>query len=313
MRVLVTGGAGFIGSHTVEALMAAGHEVAVLDNLSTGSRKNLPSQVRLIEADIRHDNLTEIFAQVRPEAVIHLAAQTMVPYSLQHPDEDADTNIGGIAKVLEACRNNAVKRVVFSSSAAVYGDAAVLPLTETDGGALESFYALSKLTSEKYLALYQHCYGLEYVVLRYANVYGERQGDGGEGGVVSIFARKIAAGEALAVFGDGEQTRDFIYVKDVAQANALAVSTAFPNNCYNVSTDCETSVNCLIETFAAAMAPRTMPAVSYQSAREGDIYRSRLDCTKAAEKMGFRAKTPLAEGIKKTLTYFLQPLSGGKA
>lgn len=313
MRVLVTGGAGFIGSHTVEALIAAGHEVIVLDNLSTGSRKNLPQQIRLIEADIRHDSLSAIFAEVRPEAVVHLAAQTMVPYSLQHPDEDAATNVVGITKVLEACRQHAVKRVVFSSSAAVYGDAETLPLKESDGGALESFYALSKLTSEKYLALYQHCYGLEYVVLRYANVYGERQGDGGEGGVVSIFARKIAAGEPLAVFGDGEQTRDFIYVKDVAQANTLAVSTVFPNACYNVSTGRETSVNCLLDTFARALAPRSMPAVSYQAAREGDIYRSRLDCTKAADKLGFQAQTPLDEGIQKTVAYFLQPLSGDKA
>lgn len=313
MRVLVTGGAGFIGSHTVEALLAAGHEVVVLDNLSTGNRKNLPSQVPLIEADIRYDDLTALFADVKPEAVIHLAAQTMVPYSQQHPDEDAATNIVGLTKVLEACRQTGVRRVIFSSSAAVYGDASALPLQETDSGAIESFYGLSKMTSEKYLALYQHCFGIEYVVLRYANVYGERQGDSGEGGVVSIFARKAAAGEPLAVFGDGGQTRDFIYVKDIANANTLAVSTVSPNNCYNISTGRETSINQLLEAFSRALAPRVMPTVSYQPPRAGDIYRSMLDCSKAAEKLGFHAQTLLENGVQRTLIYFLQAALGGRA
>ncbi len=313
MRVLVTGGAGFIGSHTVEALLAAGHEVTVLDNLSTGNGKNLPPKVPLIEADIRDDDITALFAGVKPEVVIHLAAQTMVPYSQQHPDEDAATNIVGLTKVLEACRQTGVRRVVFSSSAAVYGDASALPLQETDSGAIESFYGLSKMTSEKYLALYQHCFGMEYVVLRYANVYGERQGDSGEGGVVSIFSRKAAAGEPLVVFGDGGQTRDFIYVKDIAQANTLAVSTDSPNDCYNISTGRETSVNRLIEAFAQALTPRVMPSVSYQAERKGDIYRSMLNCGKAAEKLGFHAQTLLEDGVQRTLNYFLQAASGGNA
>ena len=311
MHVLVTGGAGFIGSHTVEQLLAAGYRVTVLDNLSTGSRKNLPAQTPVIEADICHADLSAIFADVKPDVVIHLAAQTMVPYSLLHPDQDAAINIVGLTRVLEASRRQGVKRVVFSSSAAVYGDATALPLREADGGSIESFYGLSKATAEKYLALYQRCYGLEYVVFRYANVYGERQGDGGEGGVVSIFSRKIAAGEPLAVFGDGSQTRDFIYVKDIARANTLAVATAAPNTCYNVSTGQETSVNTLIETFRQALASRTMPDIAYMPVRDGDIYRSRLDCSKAASGLGFQAQTSLDEGIRKTLAYFLDQTQGG--
>jgi len=298
LKIAVTGGAGFIGSHVVEKLLAEGIEPIVIDNLSSGRRENIPAGASFVNMDIRSKKLRELFALERFDGVVHLAAQTMVPQSLLDPGFDCDVNIQGTINVLEACREGKTKRIVFSSSAAVYGDADILPLTEKSSQQPTSFYGLSKLTAEKYLEIYYRLFGMEYVVLRYANVYGERQGDGGEGGVVSIFSRLIRQDKALTVFGDGGQTRDFIYVGDVAAANYKALLTENPNTVYNISTGLETSVNDLIAVMEAAAAKPV--ARVYASPREGDIYRSRLDCQTALTNLGWKPLTPLTNGIQRT-------------
>ena len=247
MKVLVTGGAGFIGSHVVDKLIQENCQVVIIDNLSTGLKENIHKAATFIQMDIRSNQLLELFIEKRFDYVIHLAAQTMVQKSLEMPDYDCDVNILGTVNLLEACRKTDVKRVVFSSTAAVYGNVDSLPVMEASPTVPTSFYGLSKLTCENYLALYNQLYGLEYIALRYANVYGERQGDGGEGGVISIFTRKIHLGAPVVIFGDGSQTRDFIYVGDIATANYQALLAVHGINVYNISTQTETSVNTLIE------------------------------------------------------------------
>lgn len=250
MKVLVTGGAGFIGSHLVRQLIANGDEVYVLDNLSTGSLSHLPrAGFTFWKQDIRDNNIIQqiIFAQF--DAIVHLAAQTMVDVSIKDPEFDATENILGTIHVLEAARKSNVRRVIFASTAAAYGDVAenVLPIRETEKLKPMSFYGLSKVTVEKYLALYNKMYGLNYVICRFANVYGERQGDSGEGGVISIFAKRIANGQDITIFGDGEQTRDFVYAGDIAAGICKALVTAKMNTVYNLSTQTETSLNKLVD------------------------------------------------------------------
>ncbi len=299
MKVLVTGGAGFIGSHVVDKLLRENCQVIVLDDLSTGLSSNIDKAAGFIEMDIRSDKLLDIFAAEKFDYVIHLAAQTMVPKSLEAPDFDCQVNIAGTVNVLEACRKTGVRRVVFASSAAVYGDAVSIPIEEQVITKPTSFYGLSKLVVEKYLAMYKEIYGLDYVVLRYANVYGERQGDGGEGGVISIFARKIHCGQPLLIFGDGGQTRDFIYAGDVATANYQAmVTTGHANTVYNISTQTETSVNNLAELLAT-VAGKDVEKV-YSQSREGDIYRSSLSNVQACNNLQWQPVMPLYDGLYRT-------------
>ena len=305
VKVLVTGGAGFIGSHSVDKMIDRGWEVVILDNLSTGLRANVNAGARLVEMDVLDNTLIESFSQEKFDCVLHLAAQTAVPYSIDHPDVDCQVNLLGLVNLLEACRKTGVKRVVAASSAAVYGDATSLPITEDMELKPGSFYGLTKCTSEKYLALYRQIYQLEYVALRYANVYGDRQGDGGEGGVVSIFTRKIAQDQPIYIFGDGGQTRDFIYVGDVAEANcqALTAPMSAVNRVYNISTQTQTSVNDLaaLLTQAAAKPAKT----NYLPAREGDIYHSTLSNKRAVTILGWKPVMPLPDGLKQTY-HFLQ-------
>ncbi|SDF71889.1 NAD-dependent epimerase/dehydratase family protein [Sporolituus thermophilus] len=298
MKVLVTGGAGFIGSHTVDKLIQEGCQVTVVDDLSTGRRENVNDQAAFVEMDVCSPALFELFAVGQFDGVVHLAAQTLVPVSLDKPDFDCRVNVLGTVNVLEACHRYGVRRVVLASSAAVYGDGVVVPAVEDAHLAPTSFYGLSKLTAEKYLAMYSQVYGLEGVALRYANVYGERQGDGGEGGVVSIFARRMARGDVLTVFGDGNQTRDFVYAGDVANANWLALVTPNISGVFNVGTASETSVNDLAHLLANA-AGRPVD-IQYGPPRTGDIYRSALDNRLARERLGWQPQVPLAEGLART-------------
>lgn len=299
MKVLITGGAGFIGSHLVDNLLARNWQVVVLDNLSTGLREHIAPGVRLIQLDIASDDLLPVFQQEGFDYVVHLAAQSGVPRSLAEPDYDCQVNILGTVRVLDACRKTGVKRVVFASSAAVYGNTEELPIVETCATMPESFYALSKVTGEQYFSMYQQLFGLEYVILRYANVYGPRQGDAGEGGVVSIFTKKIAHDEPLVIFGDGGQTRDFVYVGDVAEANYKALVTPHPNQVYNVSTQVRISVNTVADLLARA-AGKTVDK-RYAPAREGDIYHSALANRMAVAKLYWQPEVALAEGL--TVTY----------
>lgn len=224
MRILVTGGAGFIGSHLVDKLLSLGHEVTVIDNLSAGTGEFLPPQAEFIQADIRdRKTLQDLFEKRKFDVVYHEAAQTMVPVSIKDPSYDADENIMGLLSVLECARATGVRKIIFSSSAAVYGDNPALPLKENEVPVPESFYGLTKWMTEKYLELYKKLYGLDYTILRYSNVYGPRQGANGEGGVIYIFAKALACGKPITIFGDGSQTRDFISVHDIVAANVAAL------------------------------------------------------------------------------------------
>ncbi|MDU2065883.1 MAG: NAD-dependent epimerase/dehydratase family protein [Sporomusaceae bacterium] len=301
MKVLVTGGAGFIGSHLSRKLLADGHTVVIYDNLSTGRKEHVPAKVKLVVGDIRHEMMSTVLATEKFDAVVHLAAQTGVPASIESPLFDADVNIQGSVRLLEACRTYGVKRVVFASTAAVYGDVAEVPVKEAAPTVPTSFYGLSKLTIEKYLALYQAQFGLSYVVLRFANVYGERQGDGGEGGVVSIFSRKCFQDEPVTIFGTGEQTRDFVYAGDVAEAILLALQTDKDNQVYNVSTKTEITVNELLHCIETVSAKKM--STTYEPPREGDIFRSFLENQAITSNLGWKAKTTLPEGLARTYKF----------
>ncbi len=305
MNILVTGGAGFIGSHLVDGLIAEGHHVIIVDNLSTGSRKNLNPKAVFYEEDIRHtDALDRIFADEQVQIVFHEAAQTLVPYSMEHPKEDAELNIMGLINVLDMCRKYHVEKIIFSSSAAVYGDNLNVPLKEDQPLMPTSFYGLTKVTAEKYIQLYHDVFGLSYAILRYSNVYGERQGSHGEGGVVYVFSKALAQGRDLTIFGDGEQSRDFIYVKDIARANIKAMDAAVPSGIYNVSTAIETTINALKEILL--YFSRVPVQVSYADARGGDIYRSALDNTAAKQVLQWKPATKLLQGLQATYSYFVE-------
>ncbi|MDR3565069.1 MAG: NAD-dependent epimerase/dehydratase family protein [Negativicutes bacterium] len=304
MKVVVTGGAGFIGSHIVEHLLGKKYQVAIVDNLSTGLRENINPGAQFHKMDIVRDDLSSLFASERFDAVIHLAAQTMVPKSLEEPDHDCEVNVLGTVNVLEAARKNGVKRVVFASSAAVYGNTSAVPIAESIPAQPTSFYGLSKLVAENYLKLYNELFGMEYVVLRYANVYGERQGDSGEGGVISIFARKFLNGQSISIFGDGGQTRDFIYAGDVAAANGQALLAVAVNRVYNISTATEVSVNDLAGLMAK-VAGRQIER-KFLPAREGDIYRSSLDNRSAVKGLDWQPVADLQAGLAGTYRFLQQ-------
>lgn len=305
MRVLVTGGAGFIGSHIVQRLLEHGHDVAVLDNFSRGKEENLPPGVRLYRADITSWEIGEIFAKEQPECVIHQAAQIDVRRSVADPVTDASVNILGSINLLEQCRRTGVRKVVYASSAAVYGDPQILPVPEEHPILATSGYGVSKHTVEHYLEVYRRLYGLDYTVLRYANVYGPRQDPLGEGGVVAIFAYRIARRLAVTVFGDGEQTRDYVYVGDVADANLLAL-TQGSGEVLNVSTGVEVSVNQLLEILQE-LAGRKVE-VQYAPERPGEIRRSALDNARARRVLGWRPQVSLRQGLEQVLAYEMSRL-----
>ena len=304
MRILIIGGAGFIGSHLVNLLNNNyEHELVVVDNLSSGSRDNISSAIKFYEMDIRDNDLEKIFIENTFDVVINLAAQTMVPYSLEHPDEDADINIQGLINVLNCCRKYSVQRIIFSSSAAVYGNNTNVPLKENEESMPNSFYGITKMTAEHYLRVYNELYGIDAIVLRFANVYGERQGNGGEGGVISIFAKRIADGLPISLFGDGNQTRDFVYAGDIAEAISAALDVK-GYHIINISNAVEVSINELIQNFAQ-VAQREIK-VDYQEARLGDIYRSCLDNSNMRQKLDVLPQTTLQEGLLKTYAYFAE-------
>lgn len=307
MKILVTGGAGFIGSHLLQLLQGQqGVEVVAYDNLSSGRREHVPKGIRLVEGDVRDaEGLANLFASEAFDSVVHLAAQTMVPYSLSHPEEDCQINLLGLINILECCRKYAVKHIVFSSSAAVYGDNLNIPLHEEEKPMPTSAYGITKMASEHYLRMYHDLYGLNTTVLRFANVYGERQGAGGEGGVVSIFCKLLAAGQGVTVFGNGEQTRDFVYAGDIAEA-LWRGSQLEGHHVINISTQKETSVNQLLAAFKQAVG-REFP-VQYAPIREGDIFRSVLANGRCVELLGFCPAMNLQEGVARTYADYLQKI-----
>ena len=310
MNILVTGGAGFIGSHLVRHLLAKGEKVTALDNLSTGLAENLPPEAEFIEMDILDERLKKVVAAGAFDAIVHLAAQTMVDISVKDPLFDARENLLGTVHVLEAARAANVKRIVFASTAAAYGDVKEddLPVREAQPTEPMSFYGLSKLSVEKYLAMYHQLYGLEYVVLRFANVYGERQGDGGEGGVISIFAKAMAEGRDITIYGDGEQTRDFVYAGDIAEGIVAALQTEEVNAAYNLSTQTETSLRELVSLLSEICGREIVP--KYGAEREGDIYKSMLSNSRARRGLDWQPATTLAEGLRRTYEYFCGKCEG---
>jgi UDP-glucose 4-epimerase len=291
MRALVTGGAGFIGSHVVDALLARGDDVSVVDDLSTGRRENVPEGVPLHVTDIAA--IGDAMAAERPEVVFHLAAQVDVRKSVADPAHDARANVAGTASVLEAARVAGARRVLLASTGgALYGESAPLPTPED--ASLEPFspYGASKAAAETYLALYTRLHDLSTMALRFGNVYGPRQDPHGEAGVIAIFAGAAVDGRPVTVYGDGSQTRDYVYVGDVV-SGFLAAGDSAATGPANIGTGTETSVLELIE--ALGVEPRFAPA------RKGEVARSCLDVSRAADVLGWRAEVTLAEGLERTL------------
>ena len=300
MRILVTGGAGFIGSHLVRLLQREGERVTVVDDFSTGMMDNLPVGTDVRVCDVKSKELATIFDSGKFDAVVHLAGQTMVNVSMEHPDFDGMQNVMGSIHVLEQARRFGVKRVIFASTAAAYGDVSEerLPIGEFESLKPLSFYGLSKMTVERYLDLYHRAYVIDYVVLRFANVYGERQGNGGEGGVVSIFTKQIKQGKDITICGDGKQTRDFIYAGDIAHGIAAALRTDHANRAYNLSTQQETSLNELVELLSLIAGRKIHPR--YAKGRPGDIYHSLLANGRARRFLLWSPSVSLEEGLRRT-------------
>ncbi len=301
MKVLVTGGAGFIGSHVVDLLIQSGYEPIVVDNLRSGKREHVPPHVRFIDLDISSPKIEDVFAKEKPDVVIHLAAQVDVAYSIQNPVEDANQNILGTIRLLECCNKYDVKKFIFSSSCAVYGEKDECSIKETIPIQPQSFYGISKYTSEMYIQIFNILHNVPFTILRYANVYGPRQTSKGEGGVISIFFKKVLNGESPFIFGDGEQTRDFVYVEDVAKANVLAIEKG-TNEIFNIGCNSKTSINELYQ-MTTSIASINIPSIS-MPVRKGDIRYSRLDNTKAINLLGWIPVYDLQAGLNETLKYY---------
>jgi UDP-glucose 4-epimerase len=294
VRVLVTGGAGFIGSHVADALVVQGDEVAVVDNLASGKRENVSDGVQLHDRDIR-EPLEDLFDELRPEAVFHLAAQADLRVAVERPHDDADVNVLGTIRVLEAARRHDAQIVFSSTGGAIYGECTG-PAPETAPREPISQYGTSKLAGEEYLWTYNRLYGTTHVALRYGNVYGPRQDPHGEAGVVAIFLGALAAGEPARIFGDGNQTRDYVYVGDVARATVSAVGQE--GGVFNIGTGREVSVNELYELCRAAAGSDA--EAEYAPARAGELRRSVLDPTLAAMQLRFMPMVGLEDGLAAT-------------
>lgn len=299
--VVVTGGAGFIGSHLVQSLIEQGRQVHVIDNLSTGSAAMVhPSAVLHVE-DIRDLSARQIIDKLRPDTVFHLAAQADVQQSILNPGQDMEINAGGTLNLLEACRQAGVHKFVFASTSGVYGNTDKNPLEETDAAAPISFYGLSKFCAEHYIRLYGQLFGVDWTVLRFANVYGPGQTSKGEGGVVSIFMEKLRQGHPLTINGDGEQTRDFVYVKDVVSA-LLAAGNAGERDIFHVSTGKATSVNRLIALLRQQHGQEF--EILHRPAKDGDIRDSCLSSAKIRGSLNWMPAVTMEEGLRETYRHF---------
>ena len=302
-KILVTGGAGFIGSHVVEAFLEKGYEVVILDDLSTGRESNIHPQAKFYKLDIRSPEVRNIFEAERPDFISHHAAQMDVRRSVAQPLFDADVNILGSINLIECAREFGVRHFVYiSTGGAVYGEPEYVPCNETHPINPICQYGASKHTVEHYLFMYHVNYGLNYTVLRYPNVYGPRQDPHGEAGVVAIFTGKMLAGEPVTINGDGEQTRDFVYVGDCAHANYLAVTVNHKPGIYNIGWGRPTSVNDIFNTLAKITAfPHK---ASFGPAKVGETRHIYLDAAKARKELGWSPTLALEEGLERTVAYF---------
>jgi UDP-glucose 4-epimerase len=309
--VLVTGGAGFIGSHVADAYLARGDRVWIVDDLSSGRRENLPAGAHFVRMDIGDPGLGDVFREAGGfDLVNHHAAQIDVRVSVEDPRRDARINVDGLLNVLECARRHGTRRFVFvSSGGVVYGEPELRPTPETAPKAPLSPYGVTKLTAEFYLNCYRVVHGVEYAALRYSNVYGPRQDPHGEAGVVAIFANRIIAGQPLAIFGDGEQTRDYVFVGDVVRANLMASDAdlgpahGIDDRAFNIGTGRETSVNELASAMMA-VAGREV-GIEHRPARPGELRHSCLDARRAA-RFGWTPATPLSEGLRQTYTHIAE-------
>jgi len=303
MKILVTGGAGFIGSHVAEAFLEAGHEVHVLDNFETGREENVPDAAALHRLDVRDEEVSDLFARERFEVLCHHAAQMDVRKSVEDPRYDADVNVAGFLNLMEAGKKNGLERVLFASTGgAIYGEPEYAPQDEDHPLRPLSPYGITKLTTEKYLYFYRQQYGIDYVSLRYANIYGPRQNPHGEAGVVAIFARSMLEGEQPVIFGDGEQTRDYVFVGDVARANVAALRYDGSSGIFNVGTARETSVNELFRLLRDQIDP-DVPE-EHGDAKPGEQQRSILGYDRAERELGWAPEVELKEGFKRTVDWF---------
>lgn len=314
LRVVVTGGAGFIGSHVVDAYLSRGHEVWVVDNLSSGRRENLAPEAHLLVADIASDEVRDLFREVRPDIVNHHAAQIDVRISVEDPARDARTNVLGLLNLTEAAREVGTRRFVYvSSGGVVYGEPEVRPTPEDMPKLPLSPYGVTKLSGEYYLNYYRRVHGMEYVALRYSNVFGPRQDPHGEAGVVAIFCNRLLAGEGLTIFGDGEQTRDYVFVRDVAAANMLASEMTLPpleegvggldEVAFNVGTGLATSVNRLADALEEIAGLH--PGRDYRAGRPGELRHSTLEAAKLRGR-GWSPQFTIMQALQETFQHIAQ-------
>jgi UDP-glucose 4-epimerase len=302
MKIAVTGGAGFIASQIADAFVAAGHEVIVIDNLTGGKRSNVPSAAKFYPVDIRAPEIAEIFRSERPDVLSHHAAQLDVRRSVADPKYDADVNLLGTLNLLEAARAVGVSRVLFASSGgAVYGEQQIFPAPESHPHHPISPYGITKSTGELYLAFYHAVHGIPYVALRYSNVFGPRQDPHGEAGVVAIFCQRLLAGEIPTIYGDGKQTRDYVFVGDVVRANVAALASDFVGP-VNIGTSIETDVNALCDHLRVITG--CPHEAKHAPARAGEQMRSVVAIDRAREVLGWRPEVTLEEGLRRTIEYF---------
>lgn len=303
MKMVVTGGAGFIGSHLVNGLVNQGYEVHVIDNLTTGDPGRLHSEAILHVTDVNSQQTTAYISVLKPDVVFHLAAQADVQRSIKEPRLDADANVMGTINILEASRKAGVRKIVFASTSGVYGDLKNSQLTEDDPVNPISFYALSKVAGEQYIRLYHRFFGLQYTILRYGNVYGPGQTAKGEGGVVAVFGDRLRQGAPFHVFGNGEQTRDFIYVKDVVEATLASIQHG-DESVLHVSTGTGHTVNSLVDHISR-LHPSPID-VNYLPAKNGDILHSCLNNERTRALLQWSPLFSLEEGIEETYRHWLR-------
>ena len=307
MRILVAGGAGFIGSHTVDALVAAGAgEVSVLDDLSTGKRSQVNAKAALYQTDLRDAAaVAAVVGKARPEIIFHLAAQMDVRRSVADPAFDAQVNLVGFLNLVESARRHGLKRVIFSSTGgAIYGEQDEFPCTEDHPRRPVSPYGVAKLATEAYLFFYKAEYGIDYLALRFANVYGPRQDPHGEAGVVAIFCGRILDGKPVTIYGDGTQTRDYVYVGDVVRAVVAAANSSASGIALNIGTGVETNVNDLYSTLAGIA--KSPARAEHAPARPGEQKRSVISPARAERELGWRPEKKLADGLEETFKFFKQ-------
>ncbi|HET7753771.1 MAG TPA: NAD-dependent epimerase/dehydratase family protein [Anaeromyxobacteraceae bacterium] len=302
-RVLITGGAGFIGSTIADRFVGAGWEVSIVDDLSSGKRENVPAAARFYPCDVRSAAATDAVLREKPDVICHQAAQIDVRRSMSDPRHDADVNLGGLLNVMQAAvKAGSVKQVLFASSGgAMYGETDLIPTREDHPARPVSHYGVAKASSELYLGVYAANYGIPYAALRYANVYGPRQDPHGEAGVVAIFSGRLLEGKPCTIYGDGGQTRDYVFVGDVARANLLAAEKGF-SGALNVGTGVETDVNRLFALMAAAAGVDSKP--QHAEGRPGEQRRSCIDPSAAGKALGWKPEVRLEDGLARTIAFF---------